>query len=400
MSQSISRDARSYRLTSIDFLRGLVIVIMALDHVRDTFAAGAQLDPMNQPDVPVSLYLTRWVTHFCAPTFIFLAGTSAGLMAARKSKGALGAFLFTRGIWLIFVEVTLISLSVTFSPLGMPEMGGAIWVILQVIWAIGASMVLLAACQFLGARACLGIGALIVLGHNALDPLWPEPDITAGDSSPWALLFYQGSFRLGPFFIWEVYPVFAWFGVMLLGFGSASIFARPPAERDSLLLKIGLACILAFALLRASGLYGDPNPWQVQEMGALATALDFMNITKYPPSLLFLLATLGPMAIVCSRADRIDGWLKESLVMFGRVPFAFYVAHFYLIHLLAIALGVLQGFEARQFMTGFMFFPEGYGVGLPGVYLLWLLVLAILYPFCRWMADLKRRRQDWWLSYL
>jgi uncharacterized membrane protein len=170
--------------------------------------------------------------------------------------------------------------------------------------------------------------------------------------------------------------------------------------RNTLLIRTGIAFVIAFLLLRASGLYGDANPWEVQASGLPATVFDFMNVTKYPPSLLFLLATLGPMAIVCGLADRMGGWLKDALVMFGRVPFAFYVAHFILIHLLAIGLGVLQGFQAGQFMTLFLFFPEGYGVSLAGVYLAWLLVLAILYPLCRWMADIKSRSKDWWLSYL
>ena len=400
MSQSISKDARSYRLTSIDFVRGLVIVIMAIDHVRDFFLAGNVQDPMNQPDVSAELYLTRWITHFCAPAFVFLAGTSAGLMSARKSPSELGAFLVKRGLWLIFVEFAIISTSVTFAPLGIAELGGATLIVLQVIWAIGAGMVLLGAAQFLGARPCLYLGALILLGYNSLDALWPEPDTLGGDSPLIALLFYQGSWLVGPFFILELYPLLAWFAVMLLGFGSSFIFAKESAVRNTLLIRTGIAFVIAFLLLRASGLYGDANPWEVQASGLPATVFDFMTVTKYPPSLLFLLATLGPMAIVCGLADRMGGWLKDALVMFGRVPFAFYVAHFILIHLLAIGLGVLQGFQASEFMTLFLFFPESYGVSLAGVYLVWLLVLAILYPLCRWMADIKSRRKDWWLSYL
>jgi uncharacterized membrane protein len=293
MSQSISRDARSYRLTSIDFLRGLVIVIMAIDHVRDFFLANAMQDPMNQADVSPAVYLTRWITHFCAPTFVFLAGTSAGLMSARKSPSELGAFLVKRGLWLIFVEVAIISTSVTLAPLGIAELGGATLVFLQVIWAIGASMVLLGAAQFMGARACLYLGILILLGYNSLDALWPSPDLEGGDSALMALLFYQGSYRVGPFYIMAVYPLLAWFAVMLLGFGSSFIFAKESPARNTLLIRIGIAFVISFIVLRASGLYGDANPWQVQASGSLATVFDFMNVTKYPPSLLFLLATLG-----------------------------------------------------------------------------------------------------------
>ena len=396
----LSQDSRSYRLTNIDMLRGLVIVLMAIDHVRMFFMEASVRDLMNQPDIPVSIFLTRWITHFCAPVFIFLAGTSAGLMTTRKTPTELGAFLGKRGLWLIFVEVFVISTANSFSPLGMEEYDGAIRVVLQVIWAIGASMVLLAGAQFLGARFCLYLGALILLGHNLLDPLWPAPDFGSAESSPWAVFFYQGSFSLKHFYILELYPLLAWFGVMLLGFGSAFIFQQESMKRDRMLILIGSIFVVAFFLLRASGLYGDSNPWQTQEQGVVATFLDFMNVTKYPPSLLFLLVTLGPMAILAGCADRFRGRCKDTLVMFGRVPFLFYVAHFYLIHLLAVGLGVMQGFEAQQFLTSFRFFPDGYGVGLPGVFLGWLLVLVLLYPVCKWFAALKARRSDWWLSYL
>ena len=400
MSDAIDRDARSYRLTSIDFLRGLVIVIMAIDHARDFFLAGTVQDPMNQPDVSASIYLTRWITHFCAPTFVFLAGTSAGLMGTRKSPPQLGTFLFKRGMWLIFVEVAIISTSVTFAPLGIAELGGATLVFLQVIWAIGVSMVVLGALQFLGPRTCLWLGVLILVGHNLLDPLWPAPDLTSGSSAWEALLFYQGSFLIGPFFVLVAYPLLAWIGVMLLGFGSASIFVMDSTARNRLLIRIGAALTIGFFLLRASGIYGDANGWEVQALGPTATIFDFMNVSKYPPSLLFLMATLGPMTILCGLADRMSGWLKDTLVMFGRVPFAFYVAHFILLHLLAIGLGVWQGYPADAFLTFPFFFPQGYGIGLAGVYLVWLLALVILYPLCQWMGNLKRRRRDWWLSYL
>jgi uncharacterized membrane protein len=191
-----------------------------------------------------------------------------------------------------------------------------------------------------------------------------------------------------------------WIGVMLLGYGTASIFEQEAIARDRVLVKAGLIMTCAFFVIRATGLYGDPNPWQVQDTGALATVFDFMNLSKYPPSLLFLLATLGPMAIVCAYADRMRGWLKDALVMFGRVPFAFYVLHWYLLRLISFVLAKYQGFEPSEMMTFFFFFPQGYGVSLGWVYGLWLLLLVILYPFCKWMAEVKTRRKDWWLSYL
>jgi uncharacterized membrane protein len=203
----------------------------------------------------------------------------------------------------------------------------------------------------------------------------------------------------GPFFFAMVYPVVPWTGVMLLGFGTAPLFQQPTRRRDAQLLAWGLAATAAFVLIRAIGAYGEPNPWQVQSR-ALGTLMDFLNVTKYPPSLLFLLMTLGPAVILCSVADRLPDAVKRPLIVFGRAPFAFYVAHLYLIHALAVAFGVFQGFRVGQFLTYSFFFPKGYGVGLPGTYAVWLVVTAMLYPLCRWVAAVKERRRDWWLSYL
>lgn len=391
---------RGYRLTSIDMLRGLAIVIMALDHVRDYFMVGGERDPMSNPDIGAALFFTRWITHVCAPVFVFLAGTSAGLMTARKTRLTLGAFLLTRGVWLIVVEVFVVSTAWSFAPWGMEQVGGLVVVPMQVIWAIGASMIVLAGAQFLGQRACLAIGATILVGHNLLDPVWPPTGGLFDTSSPaWTALHAETGVVVGPFHLAFVYPLLPWIGVMLTGFGAAGLFEEPAERRDARLLAWGLAALAAFVVLRGADVYGDPNPWQVQT-GATTTLIDFLNVTKYPPSLLYVLVTLGPAAVLCAYADRVPDAIKQPLIVFGRVPFAFYVAHLYLIHTLAVAFGVLHGFEARQFLTFSFFFPAGYGVGLPGVYLAWLLVIATLYPFCRWVAEVKGRRRDWWLSYL
>lgn len=252
----------------------------------------------------------------------------------------------------------------------------------------------------MGAKACFIIAALILVGHNLLDPYWPVGNIMGGNDPFWLGLHAQGSMVLGPFYLIFVYPLLPWIGLMLLGYGTAFIFQKAPESRDPFLVKTGLAFIAAFIALRALGIYGDPNSWEIQSGGGIATFFDFMNVSKYPPSLLFLLATLGPMAIVCAYADKLQGWFKDTLVMFGRVPFAFYVAHFYLIHVLSIFFGMTQGFESGQFLHSFIFYPQGYGTGLIGVYITWITVLIILYPFCRWMANVKRKRKDWWLSYL
>ena len=396
----IDKDARSYRLTNIDMLRGLVIVIMAIDHVRDFFMVGGVQDPMSQADVSPGLYFTRWITHFCAPVFVYLAGVSIGLMADRKSPNELAAFVFKRGTWLVFVEVAIISTAVTFTPFGEAAFGGAIITILQVIWVLGVGMMVLALAQYLGEKFCFISGLLILLTHNLLDNWWPVGSISSGADPFWIGLHSQASTLIAPFYLISVYPLLPWIGLIMFGFGTAFIFKKQPAERDRVLLLSGGLFITLFIILRFVDIYGEPNPWQVQELGLMATFFDFMNVSKYPPSLHFLLATLGPMAIVCGLADSWRGWWKDTLVMFGRVPFAFYVAHFYLIHVLAIGFGVFQGFEAGQFMHVFFLFPQGYGTGLPGVYLVWIIVLAILYPFCSWVANVKRNRKDWWLSYL
>jgi uncharacterized membrane protein len=381
-------------------VRGLVIVIMAIDHVRDMVMAAAQQDPMADPNVSVGLFATRWITHFCAPVFVLLAGVSAGLMAGRRSHAALGRFLLIRGLWLIAVECVVISTSTTFAPRGIPEFGGRTVVIMQVIWAIGASMVALAAAQWLGRRTCLLLGLAIVAGHNLLDSIWPSTALLDQQWPPWVALHGQMAMAVGPFLIVFVYPVLAWIGVMLTGFGVSPVFELPPERRNGLLLRAGVAMTAAFLLIRALDVYADPNHWQLQPGGIVATVIDFINTTKYPPSLDFLLMTLGPAAILCSVADRFSGRVKDALITFGRVPFAFYVPHFYLIHALSVVLGLLQGFALAQMFTIFFFYPKGYGVGLPGVYAIWALVIVILYPFCRWVAAVKARRRDWWLSYV
>lgn len=393
-------DQRAYRLTSLDMLRGLVIVIMALDHVRDFFLAGAQQDPMTDPNVTVSMFATRWITHFCAPVFVLLAGVSAGLMIARRHPVSVARFLLTRGLWLIAVEWFVIATLSTFAPGGIPQLGGQVFVAMQVIWAIGASMVVLSVIQLLGRRTCLVSGVIIVAGHNLLDPVWPRTALLDQNWPLWTALHSQMSISAGPFVFIFVYPVLAWIGVMLLGCGISEVFERPAHERNAVLWKAGLALTAAFVVIRAVDVYGDPNPWQWQERGFVATKMDFLNTTKYPPSLDFLLMTLGPAAMLCAVADRFEGRIKDGLVIFGRVPFAFYVAHVALIHTLSVLLGLVQGFRLDQMMTIFFFYPNGYGVSLPAVYVVWAVVIALLYPLCRWMASLKARRRDWWLSYV
>lgn len=393
-------DRRAYRMTAIDLLRGLVIIVMALDHVRDYMMIGSLQDPITDPNTGPLLFATRWITHFCAPAFVFLAGTSAGLMARRKTQPELARFLLQRGLWLIAIEILVISTATSFSPWGIAELGSRTYVGLQVIWAIGASMVVLSGAQYLGKRACLIIGVAIVCGHNLLDAVWPAASSTAATGPWWTVLHARQLHDIGPFSVYFSYPVLPWIGVMLLGYAATELFQGAPQKRDSRLARIGIGLILGFLVLRALNVYGDPHPWQIFPGNPAGTVMSFLATTKYPPSLLYLLMTLGPAAIVCAYAERLPGRIREVLLTYGRAPFAFYVAHLYLIHVLTMSLGVAQGFAAQQFLTHYRYFPKGFGVGLGGVYLMWILVLAILHPLCRWVTALKARRSDWWLSYV
>jgi uncharacterized membrane protein len=360
---------------------------------------GADQDPMADPNVTLALFTTRWITHFCAPVFVVLAGISVGLMVRRRSRGDIARLLITRGIWLLFIEVAVLSTAATFSPFGIPELGGHTLVIMQVIWVIGVSMILLAGLQWLGRPACLAIGAAVILRHNLLDRFWPASGPL--DPAPlWVALHAQMSHVVGPFLVVFIYPLVPWPGVMLLGFGASRVFELEPARRKTVLLTSGAAMTAAFVILRALWGYGDPNGWQAQPAGVTSTAIDFFNTTKYPPSLLFLLMTLGPAALFAAVADRIAPPIRDVLSTYGRAPFAFYVPHFFVIHLLSIALGLWQGFALSQLLTVFLFYPKGYGLPLPLVYVVWIVVVASLYPLCRWVSALKSRRTDWWLSYV
>jgi uncharacterized membrane protein len=381
-------------------LRGLVILIMPLDHTRDFFSVSMSIDPMSDVNVSLPLAFTRWITHFCAPVFVLLAGTSAGLMAARKSSPDLCKFLLSRGLWLIFVEIFILSTAVTFAPGGIEQLGGRTFAFMQVLWAIGGSMVILAFVQFLGRTTCLVLGAIIVLGHNALDGHWPTSQGLFDTSPPlWAALHVPMSQVAGPFQFVLLYPLLPWLGVMLLGYGAAALFEREAGARNRALLWWGFGITALFLVLRFIDGYGDPNHWEPHARGA-ATLIDFLNATKYPPSLLFLAMTLGPAAILCAFADRMHGFLKDTLVMFGRVPFTFYIPHFFLLHAMSLGLGALQGLPVAKLLTFPGFYPPEYGVSLPVVYALWLLVIVLLYPLCRWMAQLKARSRAWWLSYV
>lgn len=378
------------RLPEIDRLRGLVMILMALDHMRDFFDADAmRFSPTDLDRTYPFLFLTRFITHFCAPTFALLAGVGAYLYGARgRSHETLSLFLATRGLWLILLDAIVIS----------PVWGGPGRVMLGTLWAIGCGLLALSLLSLLSSRAVLAIGAAIILSHNFFDGV-RAADL--GAFGPlWRLLHEGGPL---PFDIPGVvyYPALPWIGVVALGYGLGPLFQAAPQKRDRVLRLAGLGALTAFLLLRGANLYGDPHPWTTQRDGVF-TLLSFFNLTKYPPSALYLFVTLGVAALVLPALGRLHGAGARVLETFGRTPLLFYVLHLYLGVAAALALAALRGYSLAD-IGGFMKSgpPADFGIGLAGAYLAWIVVVAVLYPPCRWFAQVKRRRQDlWMLSYL
>ena len=387
------------RLDSVDLLRGWIMIFMALDHVRDFFHVDMLrgIDPTDPTQTYPALFFTRWITHFCAPLFFFLAGTGAFLSLGRgKSKRDLSYFLVTRGLWLIVLELTWVRFSWMFSLDPANAFG-------QVIWALGWSMLLMAALIHLPLWALTTFAVVMIAGHNLLDGL--KPADFGSFAWLWIILHVQAPFQYGPgwsFFV--VYPLVPWIGVMAAGFAFGALLKKEGAERRRKVLWLGIALTAAFVVFRATNLYGDPQPWAPQK-NALYTFFSFLNCTKYPPSLLFLLMTIGPALVMLSLFDRELGKWSRLVITMGRVPLFFYLLHFPLIHILAVGAAYLHHGYAGGAWDGPPWpgapvpYPAGYGYGLPGVYAVWLLVLALLYPLCHWFAALKQRRRDAWLSY-
>jgi uncharacterized membrane protein len=374
------------RVASIDILRGLVMVLMALDHVRDFFTR-VRFDPLDLSQTSVPLFLTRWVTHFCAPTFVLLAGVSAYLMSQRCTRAELSRFLFTRGLWLAVLEVTLVSLVWTFNV--RYDHG----LFLQVIWAIGVSMMVLAVLVHLPMRAIVLFSVAVICGHNFLDRLQPEE--LGGYSSLWSVLHVFGPVPHA----FVAYPLIPWIAVMSLGYCIGTVFEVPQQQRVHRFMWLGTASLVAFVVLRAPNIYGDPSDWTLQST-TLRTLLSFVNVQKYPPSLQYLLITLGVGFLLLAAFESARGKFSEVLRTFGRVPLFFYVLHVALAHLAAGIVGYATGFGSALLTADFLQVPQQWGFSLPIVYLAWILVVATLYPACRWFAAVKRRRGDWWLSYL
>jgi uncharacterized membrane protein len=378
------------RLDFIDVLRGVVIVLMVLDHTRDFLGASA----MNPRDVgQPALFLTRWVTHFCAPAFVFLAGVSAHLYGSRgRSPQELRRFLWTRGLWLIALELTVVRIAWTFDP--SPE-----YVILQVVWALGWSMLALAALIRLPHWAIGGIGLALIAGHDLFDYSLRTPD-SDSLSGLWSVLHQPGLLHPTPnSTLLVVYPLIPWVGVMAVGYALGPVLELERRQRTAILASIGMVAIELFLLLRWHGWYGDPVSWVERERG-LESLLAFIDCEKYPPSLAYLLMTLGPALLFLAFA-RSGSVLSNVLTSIGRVPLFFYVTHLFLLHALAVALVWLSGNDV-SFLFGKapLEKPEGYGVSLAGVYLIAVGVVVALFPLGRRFSELKRRRSEWWWSYL
>ncbi|HUC80136.1 MAG TPA: heparan-alpha-glucosaminide N-acetyltransferase domain-containing protein [Flavisolibacter sp.] len=394
---TLAEHRTAYRITSIDFLRGLVMIIMALDHTRDFIHEGALVaDPLSLTTPDVLLFFTRWITHFCAPVFVFLAGTSAYLQGLRKSKTALSTFLIKRGLWLILVELTIVTLGISFDI-------AFNFFFLQVIWAIGISMVLLGLAVRLPFNAILVIGLLIVLGHNSLD-FYEAKNPTSGLF--YSLLHRQNFLPFGDGRVLAIlYPFLPWTGLMLLGYCFGKLFTRyEGAARRKILLQLGLGILLFFVALRFLNVYGDPSPWATQK-NAFLTTLSFINTTKYPPSLLFMCMTIGPAILFLAFADKAKSWFANVVTVYGKVPFFYYVLHFYLIHAVAVVFSLVRGHSFAEGAAGvpgvpFKFVFPGEGLSPGGTYLVWLSVVIALYPACRWFSRYKQTHKQWWLSYL
>ncbi len=392
MPETVNAPQNRGRLEAIDLLRGVIMVLMALDHTRDFFGIPGQ-NPTDLTSASAALFLTRWITHFCAPVFFLLTGTGSYLSLRRRSRGELAGFLLTRGLWLIFLDLVVARcLAYQFNFDYRVTM-------LLVLWALGWAMITLAALVRLPASVVTVFGAVLIAGHNLFD--------SVRSASPlWSILHAPGFVLNTPkHVVFVAYPLIPWIGVTAVGYGLGQVYGWDAGRRRAFLLRLGTALSLAFLVLRGLNVYGDPSRWTHQKSAAF-TVLSFLNTTKYPPSLLFLLMTLGPALIFLGLVDRATPRLLRPALLIGRVPLFYYLLHFALIHLLAVATCLLR-YGSAHWMTespdlGHYPFspPPGWGFSLPVVYLVWALVVAAMYPLCRWFAAVKARRREAWLSYL
>ena len=388
--------AERRRLESVDVVRGLIIILMALDHTRDFFGDLAA-DPTNLATTTAPLFFTRWITHFCAPGFFLLTGAGAYLALERLTRSQLARFLVSRGIWLIFLELVVFRFALQFNVDYQTT-------VVTVLWALGWAMITLAALIWLPLSAIAAIGGVMVLGHNLLDGIAAS---RFGALAPlWTILHAPGLIlNNGRATVLIGYVLVPWVGVTALGFVLGKLLRADEAMRRAWLLRLGIGLTLAFLLLRFANVYGDPLRWSEQS-SPLWTAISFLDTSKYPPSLLFLLMTLGPVLLLLRLFDGgVPAFFRPALII-GKVPLFFFVLHFFVIHLLAVAASFFRyGQVSEMFrspdLTHFPFSaPPGWSANLPVVYIVWIVVLLTMFPLCRWYAGVKRRSSAWWLSYL
>jgi len=393
----------SPRLVSVDILRGLVMVIMALDHTRD-FMTYLRFAPEDMTHTYGALFFTRFITHYCAPVFAFLAGTGAFLSTARgKSRSQLSRFLVTRGLWLVLLEFTVVDFAWGFVP----------WAHGGVIWILGWSMVVMALIVWLPLRWITVLGLGMIVTHNLLDPI--NPASFGKFYWLWILLHSPGRISITDHFsLFIMYVLIPWVGVMAVGFAFGKLLLRP--DRRKWILTLGISASILFFVLRGVNLYGNgiaglpfgyprsAGPWSVQPTLSL-TVISFFNLLKYPPSLDYLLATLGPSLILLGLLDSTEArrGMSRILLVYGRVPLFYYVLHLYLLNVMArvVALAFHQPIFYGTVIGDSAHKPAGYGHGLPFIYAMWILAVAILYLPCRWFMEFRSRHKDWaWLSYL
>ncbi len=386
------------RFATIDVLRGVIMVIMALDHVRDYFHIDAFTgNPTDLTTTTPALFFTRWITHFCAPIFVLLSGLSAYISSRNKTKQELSIFLIKRGFWLLFVEIVIMSLILTFNPKYN-------LILLLVLWAIGWSMVVLGLLVRLGYKWIVGVGLLLFLGHNIFDYLSP----LSGPADIVLKILFTSPGTAIPLSTTHIvvvsYAILPWTGIMLLGYALGYYYRQDVTilTRKHFLIKAGIALLLIFVVLRGVNLYGDPSPWQEQSTG-LYTLLSFFNVTKYPVSLLYSCITLGVGMLLLALLENINNRLIKFFAVYGKVPFYYYVGHFLLIHLVCMAAFLLlrPGEPIADGISPFLFSPASFGFALPVVYGVWAaIVLLIYYPCYRYGKYKQANKQKWWLSYL
>ena len=388
--QAAAHAPATTRITSIDVVRGAVMIFMALDHVRD-YVTNLRFPPEDLTRSSAALFATRWVTHFCAPTFFLLAGVGIGIALNRGAKPAqMSRYLITRGLWLLVLELII-------TPIGWQFGLDLVPAFALVLWALGWSMIVLALVVHLPRAAALALSLALIFGHNLLDHIKP-PDL--GDfAGLWHFLHAPG-FAI-PNVLFIGYPLVPWVAVMALGSVLAALYQWDAERRRRTLLLVGASAFALFLLLRALNAYGNPFPWSVQRTTALTVA-SFFNVLKYPPSLQFLLMTLGLTMVALALTERVHGRVAGWLSVYGRVPLFFYVTHLFVAHAVAVVLAFVQGGTLRRILivNHPELIPDWYGVSLPGVYIAWALVVLLLYFPCRTFARMKDTRSAWWLRYM